>query len=175
VPGVVVGAVLESTVANRLGAIWLIATMLIVFGLVLALADRAPGRRDITTIGLRDAVAMGFAQALALAPGVSRSGATISAGRGLGLGRDAAARVSFLMSIPITAGAVAYEGVAIITSGGLPAGTGPAFFWGTVSAALTGLGAVWLVLRVVRGRSFTPFVIYRLVAGVAVLAVVALR
>ncbi len=175
VPGVVVGALLESTVADALTAIWLVAVLLIVFGLVLAAADRSSGRRTVETLGVRDAVVMGCAQALALSPGVSRSGATMSAGRWLGLGRDAAARVSFLMSVPITAGAVAFQGAKVVAAGGLPAGAAPAFVWGTLTSAVTGTLAVWLVLRIVRTRSFTPFVVYRVVVGAAVLALLAVR
>jgi len=175
VPGVIAGAALDATVLGRLGSIALIAIMLIAFGLVLAVADRALGRRELGSLGLRDALIMGGAQALALSPGVSRSGATISAGRFLGLSRDAAARMSFLMSVPITAGALVYEGAKLVANGGLPAGTAPAFLWGIVSSALTGVVAVWLVLRIVRTRSFRPFVIYRVVAGAGVLVLLALR
>jgi undecaprenyl-diphosphatase len=172
VPGAVVGAVLESTINERLGRIWLIAVMLIVFGLVLAVADRLPGHRKEQEYGGREAVIMGAAQAVALSPGVSRSGITITAGRWLGFERDAAARLSFLMSLPITGGAALYKG-AKLAAGGLPPGTAAAFGWGILASAVTGLGAVWLVLRVVRTRSFLPFVVYRVLAGLAVLAILA--
>jgi undecaprenyl-diphosphatase len=171
-PGAVVGALLESTINDHLGQIWLIAVMLIVFGLVLALADRLPGQREEHEYGRREAVIMGAAQAVALSPGVSRSGITITAGRWLGFERDAAARLSFLMSLPITGGAALYKG-AKLASSGFPPGTAPAFAWGIVASAVTGLAAVWLVLRVVRTRSFLPFVVYRVLVGVAVLAVLA--
>src|SRR5207302_300847 len=80
---------------------WLFATMLIVFGVVLLVADRLPRTLEFEGFAVREAVTMGIAQALALQPGVSRSGITITAGRVLGLDRDAAARISFLMSLPI--------------------------------------------------------------------------
>jgi undecaprenyl-diphosphatase len=115
---------------------------------------------------------MGILQALALSPGVSRSGVTITGGRWLGFERDAAARLSFLMAIPITGGAALFKG-AKLAANGLPPGTAAAFFWGIVASAVTGLAAVWLVLRVVRTRSFLPFVVYRVLAGLAVLAVLA--
>jgi undecaprenyl-diphosphatase len=172
IPGAVVGAALESTINEHLGQIWLIATMLIVFGLVLAVADRISAHKEEHEFGPREAVIMGAAQAVALSPGVSRSGITITAGRWLGFERDAAARLSFLMSLPITGGAALYKG-AKLAADGLAPGTGAAFVWGIVASAITGLAAVWLVLRVVRTRSFLPFVVYRVLAGVAVLAILA--
>ncbi len=173
VPGATVGAVLESTVGDNLGQIWLIAVLLIVFGLVLLVADRRPGDRGPEDFRLRDAAVMGFCQAGALAPGVSRSGITISAGRFLGFERDAAARISFLMSLPIIAGAGIYQAAQVVAEGGLPSGVLPAFAWGMAASAVTGAGAVWLVLKVVRTQSFLPFVAYRVVAGVAVLGLLA--
>ena len=172
VPGAIVGAALESVINEHLGQIWLIAVMLIVFGLVLLLADRLPSNLAETDYGPRQALTMGLAQAAALSPGVSRSGITITAGRFLGFDRNAAARLSFLMSMPITGGAALYKGAELAVDG-LPPGTAPAFFWGIVASAVTGLAAVWLVLRVVRTRSFLPFVVYRVLAGVAVLALLA--
>jgi len=173
VPGATVGAVLESTVGDRLGQIWLIAVLLIVFGLVLVVVDRLPGDRVIEQFRFRDAAVMGMCQAVALAPGVSRSGITITSGRILGFERDAAARISFLMSLPIIAGAAVYQGAQVVAAGGLPAGVLPAFAWGILASGVTGAIAVWLVLKVVRTRSFLPFVIYRVVAGLAVLGLLA--
>ncbi len=172
IPGAIVGASFEDIINRELGRIWLIAVMLIVFGLVLAVVDRLPGTRPETAYGPKDALVMGLAQAAALSPGVSRSGITITAGRFLGFERDAAARLSFLMSMPITGGAALYKG-AELAADGLPPGTAGAFLWGIVASGVTGIAAVWLVLRVVRTRSFLPFVVYRVLAGLAVLAVLA--
>ncbi|HEX7276721.1 MAG TPA: undecaprenyl-diphosphate phosphatase [Acidimicrobiales bacterium] len=172
-PGATVGALLESTIGDHLGQIWLIAVLLIVFGLVLLVADRLPGERGAEEFRFRDAAVMGVCQAGALVPGVSRSGVTITAGRFLGFGRDTAARISFLMSLPIIAGAGVYQGAQVMAEGGLPSGTLPAFAWGMVASAVTGALAVWLVLRVVRAQSFLPFVIYRVVVGLAVLGLLA--
>ncbi len=172
-PSATVGALLESTVGDHLGQIWLIAVLLIVFGLVLLVADRLPGERDTEEFRLRDAAIMGLCQAAALAPGVSRSGITITGGRFLGFQRDAAARLSFLMSLPVIAGAGIYQGTKVFAGDGLPPGTLPAFVWGMAASGVTGAVAVWLVLRVVRTQSFTPFVIYRVVVGVAVLGLLA--
>ena len=172
VPGAIAGAALESTIEDHLGQPWLIATMLIVFGIVLLGADRLSERLEFEDFRLREAVGMGVAQAIALQPGVSRSGITITAGRALGLQRDAAARISFLMSLPIIFGAGLKKGVDVLRDG-LPSGAGAAFAWGTVASAVTGFAAVWLVLRVVRTRSFAPFVVYRVLAGAAVLGIIA--
>jgi undecaprenyl-diphosphatase len=172
IPGAIVGAGLEGFINEHLGQIWLIAVMLIVFGLLLLLADRLPSNLGEGDYGPRQAITMGLAQAAALSPGVSRSGITITAGRFLGFDRNAAARLSFLMSMPITGGAALYKGAELAVDG-LPPGTAAAFFWGIVASGITGLAAVWLVLRVVRTRSFLPFVVYRVLAGVAVLALLA--
>jgi undecaprenyl-diphosphatase len=172
-PGAAVGASLESFIERELGREWLVGVLLIAFGLVLAAADRSKGTRTADKLGLRDAITIGAAQAVALAPGVSRSGVTISAARWLGFDRDSAARVSFLMSLPIIGGAVLFKGLQVVAAGGLPAGTGGAFLAGTIASGLTGTLAVWGTLRLVRTRSFKPFVIYRMAAGAAVLGVVA--
>ncbi len=173
-PGATVGAVLETTIGDSLGSqIWLIAVLLIVFGLVLLVADRLPGDRGEQEFGFRDAAVMGLCQAGALVPGVSRSGITITSGRFLGFQRDAAARLSFLMSLPIIAGAGLYQGAKVVAGGGLPAGSLPAFAWGMLASGVTGALAVWLVLRVVRTQSFAPFVIYRVMAGLVVLGLLA--
>ena len=172
-PGAAFGATLENFIEDELGREWLVAVMLIAFGLVLAAADRATGKRGSDDFRLRDALTMGVAQALALSPGVSRSGVTISAGRWLGFDRPAAARLSFLMSLPIIGGAGLYRGLKLLAEGGLPPGTGGAFLVGTAASALTGALAVWGVLRLVQTRSFTPFVVYRVLVGGAVLGLLA--
>ena len=175
VPGAIAGALGESFIEKHTGKPWLIGTMLIVFGVVLFVADKAGGSRDVEDWGRRDAGVMGLAQALALQPGVSRSGVTISAARFLGLSRDAAARISFLMSIPIIGGAGLYKGVKLFAGDGLPSGFTAPFLWGMLASGVTGFIAIWFLLRLIRTRSFTPFVIYRIVAGVFVIAVAAAR
>lgn len=175
VPGGIVGAVGESFIEDHTGKPVLIAIMLIVFGAVLFWADRLPGRRDVGEFRFRDAAVMGVLQAAALQPGVSRSGVTISGGRWLGFDRDAAARISFLMSIPIIGGAGLYKGAKLFAHGGIPHGMAPAFAWGIIASALTGFLAIWALLRLIRTRSFTPFVLYRFAAGAFILVVAALR
>jgi undecaprenyl-diphosphatase len=171
VPAALVGALFDRPIEEHLGQIWLIAIMLIAFGLVLWWADRLPDGRDIREFRVRDALLMGGGQALALQPGISRSGATMSVGRWLRFDRDAAARVSFLMSLPITGGAVAYKGLKLAADG-FPSGFAWPFFWGIVASGITGYIAVWGLLRLVQTRSFTPFVVYRVIVGLGVLALV---
>lgn len=168
VPAGVVGLVFKDQIAD-LDRIWTIAVMLIVGGLVLLVADMAPERKQMDEFGMKEALAMGFGQALALQPGVSRSGATISVGRFLRFKRDAAVRLAFLMSLPVIAGA-GVVGLADVT---IPSSFWPPFIWGTVASAVTGWVAVWGTIRIVRTRTFAPFVVYRVVLGLAVLVVLA--
>lgn len=175
VPGALAGALFENVIEEHLGQPWLIAVMLAVFGLVLLAADRLVEKREAGEFGLRDAVLMGAAQAVALQPGVSRSGVTITMGRWLGFTRDAAARVSFLMSLPIIGGAGLYKGLKLVGGSGIPAGFGPAFAWGMLASAVTGFAAVWALLRLVRTRSFTGFVAYRLAAAALIAAIALTR
>ncbi len=172
VPAALVGAAFESQIDEQLGTPTIIAVSLILGGLLLALADRATGRRKVENYAVRDALMVGAAQALALNPGTSRSGITITAGRFLGFDRDAAARVSFLMMIPVTLGAVLLKGVGL-ASDGIPEGLAVPMIVGIVTSGIAGWIAVWGTLRLVRTHSFTPFVIYRVVLGVAVLVIVA--
>ena len=174
VPAALTGALFADVIEEKTGGIPLVATMLIVFGLVLGYADRLPGVRSVTDIRLRDALVMGVGQAVALQPGVSRSGVTMTAGRFVGLGREGAARFAFLMSIPITAGALLFKGVDVAKDG-IPDGFAAPFAWGIVASGITGWLAVWGTLRLVRTRSFTPFVAYRVAAGLAVLVFYAVR
>ena len=168
VPAGITGILLKDHV-DELDRIWLIAVMLIVFGLLLGLADRLPERRERDEFGIRDALAMGVGQALALQPGVSRSGATLSVARWLGFNRDAAARLTFLMSLPVIAGA----GVYALTDVTIPSEFWAPFIWGATASAVTGWIAVWGTLRLVQTHTFRPFVIYRVGLGLAVLLVLA--
>ncbi|HEX6423501.1 MAG TPA: undecaprenyl-diphosphate phosphatase [Acidimicrobiales bacterium] len=172
-PAAVTGALLAGPIERNTGQIWLIAVMLIVGAVALAWADGVLGRRTLDEVRLRDAAVMSVGQALALQPGVSRSGVTMTLGRYMGLGREAAVRFAFLMSLPITAGALLYKAVDVGTGGGVPADVRAAFLWGIVSSAITGYVAVWGMLKIVTTRSFAPFVLYRLAVGVAVLALLA--
>jgi undecaprenyl-diphosphatase len=173
IPAVLAGAFGEGFIADHLGEPWQIAILLAVFGFVLLWADRRPERRDLEGVTVKEGFAVGVAQSLALAPGVSRSGITISAGRFLGLDRDSAARLSFLLLIPTTFGAVLFKGVTDVLLGDLPAGWEGPFLVGTLAAFASGLLAIVFLLRFVRRHTYAPFVVYRLVVAVFVLGLIA--
>ncbi len=172
VPAALVGAVFEDQIDSRLGEPWIIAVSLIVFGVVLWFADRLVGRKPLEGFSARDAVVVGAAQALALNPGTSRSGITITAARWRGFDRDAAARLSFLMSLPVIAGAIVLKVGRLIVDG-IPEGLLWPMIVGIVTSALSGWVAVWGTMRLIRTRSFAPFVVYRIALGVAVLTLIA--
>jgi undecaprenyl-diphosphatase len=150
----------------------LIAVSLIAFGLLLGWADRLKGDRPLEGFTARDAVFVGAAQIISLNPGTSRSGITMTATRWKGFTRDAAARISFLMSLPITAGAVLYK-MAKLVKNGVPHGLAGPMVVGIITSGVFGWLAVWGTLRLIRTRSFAPFVIYRVVAGISVLIIAA--
>jgi undecaprenyl-diphosphatase len=171
-PAAAIGAVAADTIENDLGEPWQIAILLTVFAILLWLADRLPQRREMDQLSWRGAVGIGLAQAVALAPGTSRSGVTITAGRFLGLTRDAAARFSFLMLAPVTFGAVLFKGLEVVRDGLPPGSTGP-FIVGITSAAISGFAAIWVLLRYLRTHGYGIFVWYRLIAASMVLLLIA--
>jgi undecaprenyl-diphosphatase len=172
VPAVIAGGVGSGFIEDHLGEPWMIAIQLIVFGALLLYADRLPQRKALDGATLRDGWYIGLAQILALAPGTSRSGITITAGRYLGLDRDGAARFSFLLLIPIVAGATLFKG-AEVARDGLPSGVAGPMIVGTIAAAVSGYLAIAFLLRLVRTSSYRPFVLYRYAAGVAILLIIA--
>ena len=174
VPAALTGVALESVLASD-DHVWLTAVCLIVFGVVLAVADRRTGDREADSFSLRDAIFMGVGQALALQPGVSRSGITMTVGRALAFDRVAAARLSFLMSLPIIAGAGVYKFLDIGGLGGVPSDMRLAFAVGMGASAITGFLAVWGLLRLIARVTFDGFALYRVVAGLGVLVVLAIR
>jgi undecaprenyl-diphosphatase len=157
---------------EQLGEPWIIGVSLIVFGVLLWWADQRHGTRPLEELTVRDAIEVGAAQALALNPGTSRSGITITAARWIGLDRDSAARMSFLMSVPIIAGAVVFK-VGKLAADGIPEGLLGPMIAGIITSAIAGWIAVWGTLRIIRTQTFLPFVIYRIVLGVFVLGVIA--
>ena len=173
IPAAIVGASLQSVIEERLGEPWQIGILLAVFAVVLWWADRRPERNDVGDMTLKQGLLLGLAQSLALAPGVSRSGVTISAGRMLGLTRDAAARLSFLLLAPIVLGAVVLKGYTDVVKGELPTGWVGPFVVGMVAAAGSGLLAISWLLGYVRAHNYSLFVLYRLAAAVAILVLVA--
>ena len=173
IPAAIVGALGENFIVDRLGEPWQIAILLAVFALVLYVADQRPATRGVETVSIKEGLAIGIAQSLALAPGVSRSGITISAGRFLKLDRDAAARLSFLLLIPTTFGAVLWKGVTDVLLADLPDGWQGPFVVGILAAFASGLLAIVFLLGFVRRHTYTPFVVYRLVTAALVLLLIA--
>jgi undecaprenyl-diphosphatase len=173
IPIGILGVTFKDTIEGEFRNLWLIATTLVVGGLVLGLADRIGGTdRTLKQLTFRDAVLMGFAQALALVPGVSRSGATLSMGRFLGYDREAATRYAFLLAIPAVVAAGLYE-LPEIPGGGNAYGWGPTLV-ATVVSFVVGYAAIAWLLRYVSTNSYTPFVIYRVALGLAVFALLGL-
>src|SRR4051794_7078523 len=172
IPAVIAGGLGENWIDDHLGEPWQIAIFLAVGGLALGYADRRPERRDVDSVTRGDALKVGIAQALALAPGVSRSGITITVGRYIGLGRDAAARFSFFLLIPVTAGAVAVKGLHVAKHG-IPPGQTTPLILGVIASAISGYLAIAWMLGYVRRHSYDVFVIYRLVVAAAILIIIA--
>ena len=169
-PAAVIGLLFEDVIENALRAPRLIAVvMLVASGLIFA-ADRL-GRRRLSegAISIPRALAIGAAQALALMPGVSRSGATISAGLALGLTREAAARYSFLLATPVTAGAGVFKLKDLLETG-VPPDESTAFIAGIAVSFVVGLFAIRFLLQYLRRYSLTAFVVYRVALALVVLA-----
>ena len=171
IPAGVVGVLFDDDIAVLGEPAW-IAVSLIGFGLVLWWADRLRGARTTEGFTLVDTIVIGLAQVLALNPGTSRSGITITLARVRGFDRDSAARVSFLMSIPVIAGAVVFQ-IGSLIADGIPDGLLLPMIIGIVTAGISGWCAIWGMMRLLRFRSFGPFVLYRVMLGIAVLGLVA--
>ncbi len=171
-PIVVLGIALKDIIEQDFRSLWIIGTTLVVFGVILGIADRVGETdRELKHLGLRDAILMGLAQALALVPGVSRSGATLSMGRFLGFERAAATRYAFLLAIPAVIGAGLFE-LKEIPNGENTYGWGPTIV-ATVISFVVGYAAIAWLLRYVTTHSYTPFVLYRVVLGSSVLVLLA--
>ena len=171
IPIVILGVTFADQIETAVRDVRLVAVMLIGFGLVMAVADRVGTRsKGLDDVTPRDGIAIGVAQSLALVPGVSRSGATISAGLFLGYRRADAARFSFLLSVP----AVVLSGVYQL--GDIGAGGGPgvaATMVATVAAFVSGYASIAWLLRWLTSHTLTVFVVYRLAVGTLLLALVA--
>ena len=163
-PIVVLGVALKDVIEEDFRNLWIIGTTLIVLGIILGIADRVGSTdRTIERMTLRHAVFLGLAQACALIPGVSRSGATISMGRFLGYDREAATRFAFLLAIPAVVGAGLFE-LPEIPGGDNAYGPLPTLV-ATIVSFVVGYAAIAWLLRYVSTRSYLPFVIYRVLLG----------
>jgi undecaprenyl-diphosphatase len=184
-PIVILGVLLQKAIETTFRSLWIVAIDLIVFGIVLGIADRVGRKRKkLDRLNARDGVIYGFAQALALVPGVSRSGGTITAGLFMGYTREAAARYSFLLALPAVFGSGLFELYksikdpcqAVTTQAAASvAGCTPELFNGvetlaaTVVAFVVGLAVIAFFLRYISHGSFLPFVAYRILLGVLVI------
>lgn len=149
------------------------AAMLAVAGAVLMISDQVGTKeRSIEKITLKDALIIGASQAIALIPGVSRSGSTLTAGLFLGLQRADAARFSFLMSLPITLGAIAFEFRGFLKDGGVINASYPTIAIGIVTAGISGLWAIGFLLNYLKNKDVTPFFIWRLAVALLVFALI---
>lgn len=165
VPGALAGLALEHQAATAFRAPMLIALTLSAMGLVLLAADRwSPQKRTIGEMTFGQALLIGLSQALAIVPGVSRSGATITMGRVVGLGREDAANFSFLMAAPIIAGAGLFEGRKVVQSG-----IDGQVVIGFIASLVFSLIAIAALVRFVRTRTYAPFVWYRFLLAAVIL------
>jgi undecaprenyl-diphosphatase len=177
VPAGIIGFLFEKKVETSLRSPYVIGLTAIGIGLVMWLAERVGSqKKDLGHVTGADGLAIGTAQAIAIIPGVSRSGITISAGLFRGLDRESAARFSFLLLTPVTAGAAGKKLWDVMRhQGGIPADMQTAFLIGMVVSAITGALAISFVLKYVRTRTLAPFVWYRIVFGIIVIALAIFR
>ena len=170
IPIAILGLAFENQIETAARNLWLTASMLIVFGIVLGLADRFGKRsRDVSQLSFRDGVLIGFAQSLALIPGVSRSGATISAGLALGLERAAAARFSFLLAVPAVVLSGFFQLYGILSGEEAVGEPLVNVAVATVVAFVTGYAVIAWFLKYLANHSYGIFVGYRILLGAGVL------
>lgn len=169
IPAIIIGGVFDDAINDHLTGPMVVGTMLIVFGVLLGIADHLPIRRHFEDARIRNGWVLGLAQAVALIPGTSRSGVTITAGRALGFDREAATRLAFLMVVPVTFVAGIYVGIQLVAEG-FPTEMIAPFLVGMITSGLTAYLAIWWLLRFVRNHGFMVFVIYRIALGLFVLA-----
>ncbi|WP_395152815.1 undecaprenyl-diphosphate phosphatase [Ilumatobacter sp.] len=172
IPAAAIGAIFEDQIGTALGSPLIIALSLIGFGILLGVADRAAGTRKVEDFRMPDSLKVGLAQALALNPGTSRSGITMTAARWIGFDRDAAVRISFVMSLPVILGAVAFKMLKMFSEGGYEDLLIPMAV-GIVTSCISGLVAVWGTIKLVSTRNLMPFVVYRIAIGVVMLVILA--
>ncbi|HUQ98050.1 MAG TPA: undecaprenyl-diphosphatase UppP [Gemmatimonadaceae bacterium] len=172
IPGAIGGFLLQSKAESAFRAPQITAIALIVMGVLLWLVDKlADQRRVLGEMRWIDALLIGLSQVVALIPGVSRSGSTITTGRGLRFDRESAAEFSFLMSMPIIAAAVIFEGPKALHEGGLTS----ELMAGVVASAISGWLAISILMRFITRHSYGIFAFYRIALGIAVLAVIYAR
>ncbi|MDH6532914.1 undecaprenyl-diphosphatase [Aurantimicrobium minutum] len=164
IPIIVLGLVFQDQIETTLRSLWIVATMLIVFGILLGIADVVGKKtKNLQQLTVGRGIIFGFAQALALIPGVSRSGGTITAGLFMGFNRSSAARYSFLLALPAVFGSGLYQ---LVKSFNEPqVFTGIETLAATVVAFIVGIGVIAFLMNWLGKHSFWPFVIYRIALG----------
>ena len=173
-PIVALGYLGQSYIRDNFRSLWIVATMLIVFGLILGAADKLGKReKSLENLNRRDGILYGFAQSLALIPGVSRSGATIAFGRTFGYTREAALRYSFLLALPAVFGSGLYELKSALGEESTNAYSMSQTLGATVIAFIVGYSVIAWLMKFISTKTFTPFVIYRVVLGTALLVALA--
>jgi undecaprenyl-diphosphatase len=173
-PIAILGYLGQDYITNHFRSLWVVATSLIVFGLILGYADHIGKReKSLDSLNVKDGLAYGLAQSLALIPGVSRSGATIALGRFLGFKREAALRYSFLLAIPAVFGSGFYELKVAISDSTVSVYSMPEILAATVVAFIVGYSVIAWLMKFIATKNFTPFVIYRVVLGSALLVALA--
>ena len=173
-PIAILGYLGQDYITNHFRSLWVVATSLIVFGLILGYADHIGKReKSLDSLNVKDGLAYGIAQSLALIPGVSRSGATIALGRFLGYKREAALRYSFLLAIPAVFGSGFYELKVAISDSTVSVYSMPEILAATVVAFIVGYSVIAWLMKFIATKNFTPFVIYRVVLGSALLVALA--
>jgi undecaprenyl-diphosphatase len=175
IPIIVLGVLGKNIIEDNFRSLWLIASMLIGFGLILGIADTF-GKRELklSSLSAPHGILYGFAQAMALIPGVSRSGATIAMGRFLGYSREAALRYSFLLAMPAVFGSGLYQLKDALSSSAAPnVYSLSQTFVATVIAFVIGYAVIAWLLKFVATKSFMPFIVYRILLGVTVMILLA--
>jgi len=175
IPAAVLGYLLDDFFEGLFGRPAMAGGFLLVTAALLVTSELlSRASRDVEEMNWKDALVVGLAQALAIVPGISRSGATISAGLARGLCRDLAARYSFLLGTPVILGAGLFKLVDLAQMGNLVA-QAPSLLVGFVAAGIVGVGCIHFLLRYLRQRRLYPFAVYCAVAGIACLVVAAVR
>ncbi len=170
-PIVLLGYLFQENIRDTFRSLWLIAIVMIVFGIILGIADKyGKSERDLTKLTPQHGFAYGFAQSLALVPGVSRSGATIAMGRILGYSRESALRYSFLLAVPAVFGSGFYELKTAISESDPSAPYSLMETLGaTVVAFFVGYAVIAWLMKFISTKSFMPFIIYRIALGTGIL------
>lgn len=167
IPAIIFGLLFESAIESSLRQLWVVGLALVLFSLVMLYAEKKGSQaKGSNHLGILDSLIIGFAQALALIPGISRSGSTISAGLFLNLKRTEAAKFAFMISGPIIAGAGLKKFTEVVTSGKFQNGNLDLFIIGIVSSAIFGYLTIKYFLKYLTSYNLYPFIVYRIILGI---------